>query len=156
MKRIESFTVNHLVLDPGLYISRKDSKSGVTVTTYDLRYTKPNVDEPMDISAMHTIEHLGATYLRNSEKKDDVVYFGPMGCRTGFYLLMFGEPDVPAVHSLLCGMCGFIMSFEGDIPGASAVECGNYTQHDLEGAKKYTGRYITALKKSDMTGIYPE
>ena len=91
MDKIESFKIDHLNLDEGLYVSRKDTKNDVTVTTFDMRFTKPNKMPAMEIAAMHTIEHLGATFFRNSEKRDAIVYFGPMGCRTGFYLLMFGE-----------------------------------------------------------------
>ena len=117
MDKIASFTVNHLQLESGLYISRQDQKNGQTVTTFDLRFTMPNREEPMDISSIHTIEHLGATYLRNSKRKDDIVYFGPMGCRTGFYLIVFGDETPETVMNLVLETLEFIINFEGEIPG---------------------------------------
>lgn len=145
MKRIESFTVNHLKLQRGLYVSRKDRKNGVTVTTFDLRFTVPNNEPVMDTPAIHTIEHLAATYLRNSERKDDVVYFGPMGCRTGFYLVTFGDLQSADVFDLVKETCEFILQFEGEIPGATPVECGNYSEQNLPMAKWYTRRYLDDL-----------
>ena len=145
MDKIESFKIDHLNLDEGLYVSRKDTKNDVTVTTFDMRFTKPNKMPAMEIAAMHTIEHLGATFFRNSEKRDDIVYFGPMGCRTGFYLLMFGELKSQDVYELVLKMCDFIIAFEGEIPGATAKECGNYSDQDLEKAKIYTERYKKEL-----------
>lgn len=145
MKRIESFTVNHLKLQRGLYVSRKDRKNGVTVTTFDLRFTVPNTEPVMDTPAIHTIEHLAATYLRNSESKDDVVYFGPMGCRTGFYLVTFGDLQSADVFDLMKETCEFILQFEGEIPGATPVECGNYSEQNLPMAKWYTRRYLDDL-----------
>ena len=135
MERIASFTIDHLRLEPGLYVSRRDSRGPVTVTTFDLRLTAPNREPVMDMPALHSIEHLGATYLRNSPIKDDVVYFGPMGCRTGFYLLLFGDLESEDALPAVLSMCDFILSFEGDIPGARPEECGNYREHDLPGAK---------------------
>jgi len=145
MDKIESFKIDHLNLDEGLYVSRKDTKNDVTVTTFDMRFTKPNKMPAMEIAAMHTIEHLGATFFRNSEKRDEIVYFGPMGCRTGFYLLMFGELKSQDVYELVLKMCDFIIAFEGEIPGATAKECGNYSDQDLEKAKIYTERYKKEL-----------
>lgn len=145
MKKIESFTVNHLKLERGLYVSRKDSQNGVTVTTFDLRFTVPNNEPVMDTPAIHTIEHLAATYLRNSERKDDVVYFGPMGCRTGFYLVMFGDLQSADVFDIVKETCQFILQFEGEIPGATPVECGNYSEQNLPMAKWYTRRYLDDL-----------
>lgn len=145
MDKIESFKIDHLNLDEGLYVSRKDTKNDVTVTTFDMRFTKPNKMPAMEIAAMHTIEHLGATFFRNSEKRDEIVYFGPMGCRTGFYLLMFGELKSQDVYELVLKMCDFIIGFEGEIPGATAKECGNYSDQDLEKAKIYTERYKKEL-----------
>ena len=145
MDKIESFKIDHLNLDEGLYVSRKDTKNDVTVTTFDMRFTKPNKMPAMEIAAMHTIEHLGATFFRNSEKRDEIVYFGPMGCRTGFYLLMFGELKSQDVYELVLKMCDFIIAFEGERPGATAKECGNYSDQDLEKAKIYTERYKKEL-----------
>ena len=127
MKTIESFTINHLTLMPGLYVSRKDSRDGVTVTTFDLRFTMPNREPVMDMPAVHTIEHLGATYLRNSARANDIVYFGPMGCRTGFYLLMFGDLKPEDVADDVIAMCDFILSYDGEVPGARPKECGNFS-----------------------------
>ncbi len=145
MQRIESFTINHLVLEPGLYVSRRDKKADVDVTTFDLRLTAPNKEPVMDVPALHTIEHLAATYLRNSNRKEDIIYFGPMGCRTGCYLVMFGHLNSADVLPLVLEMCDFIIGFEGEIPGASAVECGNYLDQNLEMAKYYIRRYKQAL-----------
>lgn len=141
MKTIASFTINHLDLLPGLYLSRRDEKDGVAVTTFDLRFTAPNREPAMDIAALHTVEHLFATYLRNSAAADDVVYFGPMGCRTGCYLLMFGEKTPEEVLPLIIAACDFTLAFEGDIPGAKAAECGNWQEHDLPLAKHFVRRY---------------
>lgn len=153
MEKIESFKVNHLTLDPGLYVSRTDEREGCAVTTFDLRFTSPNREPVMDIPAIHTIEHLGATFLRNSERKEEVLYFGPMGCRTGFYLLMFGNLTSENVLNLVLGMCDFILEFKGDIPGAKPEECGNYSEQNLAMAKYYIQKYKTALKR-DRNLIY--
>lgn len=141
MERIESFKVNHLCLDRGLYVSRIDNKENVTVTTFDMRVTVPNKEPVMDTPAIHTIEHLGATYLRNSGIKENVVYFGPMGCRTGFYILLFGEYKSEDIYQTVIDMCDFILDFEGEIPGATAIECGNFSEQNLEMAKYYILRY---------------
>ncbi len=145
MKRIESFKINHLTLEPGLYVSRRDKKSDVVVTTFDLRITAPNREPVIDVPALHTIEHLCATYLRNSAKKDEVVYFGPMGCRTGCYLVMFGDLVSQDVYDLVIDMCDFVINFEGDIPGASPIECGNYSEQNLNMAKYYIKKYKNDL-----------
>lgn len=146
MEKIASFTIDHLTLKPGLYVSRKDVKDSVVVTTFDLRITSPNVEPVIDNGSLHTIEHLGATFLRNSERKDDVVYFGPMGCRTGFYLVMFDDLDSEDIYSLIIDMCNFIIEYEGQIPGASAKECGNYLEQDLPMAKYYLQKYKKELE----------
>ena len=155
MEKIASFTIDHLRLLPGLYLSRRDEKDGVTVTTFDLRFTAPNREPAMDIAGLHTVEHLFATYLRNSEIKDDVVYFGPMGCRTGCYLLLFGDKTPEEALPYVLGACDFTLAFEGDIPGAQAAECGNWLEHNLSLAKFYAARY-----KSDLLAHrrfpYPE
>lgn len=145
MKRIASFTVDHLNLFPGLYVSRRDKRDGVVITTFDMRMTAPNREPVIDVPALHTIEHLGATYLRNSARKDDVVYFGPMGCRTGCYILMFGDLASEDVFDLVVEMCDFIIAFEGEIPGAAPEQCGNYSEQNLNMAKYYIEKYKKAL-----------
>jgi len=145
MDRIASFTIDHLNLYPGMYVSRRDTRGECVVTTFDLRVTAPNREPVMDVPAIHTIEHLGATYLRNSARKDDVVYFGPMGCRTGFYLLMFGDLDSADIYDLVVDMCDFILGFEGEIPGAQPEQCGNYSEQNLNMAKYYIRKYRQEL-----------
>lgn len=141
MERIASFTIDHLNLESGLYVSRKDMRENVTVTTFDMRVTAPNKEPVMDMPALHTIEHLGATFLRNSEIKDDVVYFGPMGCRTGFYIVLFGDLQSKDIYETVISMCDFILNFEGDIPGATPKECGNFSEQNLNMAKFYIKGY---------------
>ncbi|MBQ6679672.1 MAG: S-ribosylhomocysteine lyase [Lachnospiraceae bacterium] len=153
MEKIASFTVDHLRLLPGLYLSRQDRSGDTVVTTYDLRFTAPNREPVIDQPALHTIEHLGATFLRNSAEKDRVVYFGPMGCRTGFYLLLFGEEQPEEVCPLVTALCRFILDFEGEIPGARPEECGNYSEQNLNMAKYYVRRYLKALEERRFT--YP-
>ena len=148
MERIESFKVNHLVLEPGLYVSRRDRIEGVCVTTFDLRITAPNKEPVIDMPALHTIEHLGATFLRNSAEKENIVYFGPMGCRTGCYLLVFGEKTSEEVYPLVMEMCDFILHFEGDIPGAAPEQCGNWSEQSLPMAKYYIRKYKKALEEN--------
>ena len=145
MDKIASFQIDHLHLLSGLYVSRKDRRGEVCVTTFDMRVTAPNREPVMDMPALHTIEHLGATFFRNGKIKDDVVYFGPMGCRTGFYLVLFGDLSPEDVYGEVLAMCDFILSFEGDIPGASAVECGNWSEQNLSMAKYYIARYKEEL-----------
>lgn len=145
MNKIESFKIDHLKLESGLYVSRRDQKGDCVVTTFDLRITAPNREPVIDMPALHTIEHLCATFLRNSEQKDDVVYFGPMGCRTGCYLVMFGDLTSRDVYDLVIDMCDFVINFEGEIPGASPVECGNYSEQNLNMAKYYIAKYKKAL-----------
>ena len=145
METITSFTIDHIRLEPGLYVSRIDRSGRAAVTTFDLRLTRPNREPVMDMPAVHTIEHLGATFLRNSARKDDVVYFGPMGCRTGFYMLLFGERSSEDVFPLVMEMCDFILSWEGDIPGAAPDQCGNWSEQNLDMAKYYIKRYRDEL-----------
>lgn len=145
MDKIASFTIDHLKLESGLYVSRKDEKNGVVVTTFDMRITAPNKEPVIDMPALHTIEHLAATYLRNSEIKDDVVYFGPMGCRTGCYIVLFGDLKPQDIYETVIGMCDFIICFEGEIPGAKPEECGNYSEQNLNMAKYYIKKYKTDL-----------
>ena len=144
MDKIASFQIDHLRLLPGLYVSRRDG-AACPVTTFDLRFTAPNREPVMDMPAVHTIEHLGATFLRNHARGDEVIYFGPMGCRTGFYLVMFGELTAADVLPLAEELCRFILSVEGDIPGAKPEECGNYSEQNLNMAKYYTRRYLQEL-----------
>ena len=145
MNRIESFKINHLNLEPGLYISRIDKKGDCVITSFDMRITAPNKEPGIDMPALHTIEHLGATFLRNSDRKDDIIYFGPMGCRTGCYLVMFGTLKPEDIYTLIIEMCEFIISFKGEIPGAKAEQCGNYLEHNLNMAKFYINKYRNAL-----------
>lgn len=148
MRKIASFTVDHLRLESGLYLSRRDEKDGAVVSTFDLRFTAPNREPVMDMPALHTIEHLGATFLRNSARADEIVYFGPMGCRTGFYLILFGDRSPEDALPLVKEMCSFILSYEGEIPGARPEECGNYLEQNLAMAKYYTARYARMLEES--------
>lgn len=152
MERIASFSINHLTLEPGVYVSRvdRDPRTGSAVTTFDLRMHAPNREPVMDTPIMHTLEHLGATFLRNDPAwKDQVVYFGPMGCRTGCYLVMFGELESRDVVDLITRMCEFIVGFEGEIPGARPEECGNYLDQNLEMAKYEARRYLETLHDID-------
>ena len=146
MKKIASFTVNHLTLIPGLYVSRIDKVDDSFVTTFDIRITKPNTEPVMDNPGIHAIEHLGATFLRNHEKwQDKVIYFGPMGCRTGFYMILSGKYSPLDVYELVKEMFSFIISYEGQIPGASLIECGNYLDNNLMEAKLYAKKYREIL-----------
>lgn len=155
MERIASFTINHLNLLPGLYVSRRDSSGGVVVTTFDMRITAPNREPVIDTPALHTIEHLAATYLRNSSCRDSVVYFGPMGCRTGCYILFFGDLNSEDVYDVVIDMCNFILSFEGDIPGAAPEQCGNYSEQNLAMAKYYIAKYKKELEENRRF-VYPD
>lgn len=154
MEKIESFKVNHLLLKAGIYVSRIDSFNGQLVTTFDLRFISPNREPVIDNPALHTIEHLGATYLRNSSIKDQVIYYGPMGCRTGFYLVLFGKWTSEDIEGEILKMCDFILDFNSQIPGATAKECGNYLEHNLNTAKIYVYRYRKELGKRRF--VYPE
>ncbi len=146
MKTIASFTVDHLKLLPGIYVSRKDKIGSETVTTFDIRVTRPNCEPVMETGEIHTIEHLGATYLRNrADVADQIIYFGPMGCRTGFYLLMAGDLESEDIVELIRDMFAFITDFEGEIPGARPEQCGNYSDQDLDGAKKRAERYLNEV-----------
>lgn len=145
MEKIASFTINHLKLLPGLYVSRRDKCGDCVVTTFDMRVTAPNREPVMDMPAIHTIEHLGATYLRNSGIKEKVVYFGPMGCRTGFYIVLFGNLKSADIYESIISMCDFIIDFEGEIPGAKPAECGNYSEQNLNMAKFYIKKYRQQL-----------
>ena len=148
MEKIASFKVDHTKLLPGLHLSRKDKEGQTVVTTFDIRVTRPNFEPVMNCPEIHTIEHLGATFLRNHpEFGQKVVYFGPMGCKTGFYMLLFGDYDVCEVKKLVCDMFEFIKGFKGDIPGATAIECGNYLEQNLGMAKFIAKKYIDIIKE---------
>ena len=143
MEKIASFTVDHIRLLTGLYVSRVDDAGSAAVTTFDIRMTRPNAEPVMDTAAVHAIEHLGATWLRNDpEWKDRVIYFGPMGCRTGFYLLLAGSYASRDVLPLVDGMFRFIAGFEGEIPGAAPKDCGNYLDMNLPMARWHAEKYI--------------
>ena len=143
MKTIASFTIDHIKLLTGLYVSRIDMVGSEAVTTFDIRMTRPNTEPVMDTAAAHALEHLGATYLRSdAEWGSKVVYFGPMGCRTGFYLILAGELTSEDVLPLVTRMMEFIANYDGEIPGASAVQCGNYLDLNLPMAKYHARKYI--------------
>lgn len=143
MQKITSFTIDHIKLVPGLYVSRKDFVNGYPVTTFDIRMTNPNEEPVMNTAELHTLEHLGATFLRNDRDIcDKMLYFGPMGCRTGFYLLLSGDYEPRDILPLINKMYHFISTYEGDIPGACAKDCGNYLDMNLPMAKFLAQRYI--------------
>ena len=158
MDKITSFTIDHIKLQPGLYVSRKDKVGSETVTTFDLRLTKPNDEPVMNTAEVHTIEHLAATYLRNEPVwKDKVVYFGPMGCRTGFYLLLTGDYVSKDVVPLVLDCFRFIRDYRGDVPGASPKDCGNYLDMNLSMANYWGRKYAALLENIDETRlVYPE
>jgi len=158
MEKITSFTIDHIKLQPGLYVSRKDHVGNETVTTFDLRLTSPNEEPVLNTAEVHTIEHLAATYLRNNDQwKQKVLYFGPMGCRTGFYLLLTGDHTSADVLELVRDCFIFIRDFTGEVPGASAMDCGNYLDMNLPMAKYWGGRYADLLSNVDESRlVYPE
>ena len=158
MEKITSFTVDHIRLQPGLYVSRKDSRGGQTVTTFDLRLTSPNEEPVLNTAEAHTIEHLAATYLRNEPQwKDRVLYFGPMGCRTGFYLLLWGDLEPEQVLPLVRDCFRFIRDYRDEVPGASARDCGNYLDMNLPMANYWGARYTALLENIDGTRlVYPQ
>ena len=159
MEKIASFTVNHLNLVPGVYVSRKDTVGQEVLTTFDLRMTTPNKEPVMNTAEMHTIEHLGATYLRNAaDLKDRVIYFGPMGCRTGFYLILAGDLTSRQVLPVVTAMFEFIRDFQGEVPGAAARDCGNYLDMNLPMARYLAYHYLerALLKAGEENLNYPE
>lgn len=158
MEKIASFTIDHNRLQPGLYVSRRDRVGAETVTTFDLRLTSPNEEPVMNTAEVHTIEHLAATYLRNEPIwKDKVLYFGPMGCRTGFYLLLAGDYTSMDVLPLVRNCFRFIAEFCGEIPGASAKDCGNYLDMNLPMANHWGRKYSSLLEHMDESRlVYPE
>ncbi len=146
MEKITSFTIDHIRLKPGVYVSRKDPVGDSLITTFDIRMTSPNDEPVMNTAEVHAIEHLGATYLRNHETfGPKIIYFGPMGCRTGFYLLLAGDYQSEDILPLLTGMFSFIRDFHGEIPGASAKDCGNYLDMNLPMANYLADRFLTQV-----------
>lgn len=159
MEKIASFTIDHIKLTPGIYVSRKDHIGTETITTFDLRMTSPNDEPVMNTAEMHTIEHLGATFLRNHEfYKEKIIYFGPMGCRTGFYLLLAGNYTSHDIVPLITEMYEFIRDFKGDVPGASAKDCGNYLDMNLGMANYLAKKYLDEVLYDidDAHLVYPE
>lgn len=159
MKKIASFTVNHLTLLPGVYVSRKDHIGAEVVTTFDIRMTRPNFEPVMNTAEVHTIEHLGATFLRNhKEFENKIVYFGPMGCRTGFYLILAGDYESKNIVELLKEMFVFIRDYKDEIPGAAARDCGNYLDMNLPMAnylaKKYYEEVLCQISEERLN--YPD
>lgn len=158
MKPIASFTINHLSLLPGLYVSRKDMAGDTVVTTFDIRMTRPNFEPVLNTAEVHTIEHLGATFLRNhKEFGSRILYFGPMGCRTGFYLLLAGDYESKDILPLMQEMFAFIRDYRGPVPGASAVECGNYLDLNLSMANYYGEKFSKLLENLPESQMrYPD
>ncbi len=159
MEKITSFTIDHLKLVPGVYVSRIDYVEGHPVTTFDLRLTSPNDEPVMNTAEMHTIEHLAATFLRNhAEYGSKTIYFGPMGCRTGFYLLLAGEYTSGDIVPLMKEMFTFIAEFKGDVPGASAKDCGNHLDMNLPMANYLARKYLREVLNdiSEKQLIYPD
>ena len=159
MEKITSFTIDHIKLQPGVYVSRKDPVGNEIITTFDLRMTSPNEEPVMNTAEMHTIEHLAATYLRNhKEFGKKIIYFGPMGCRTGFYLLLAGDFESKDIIPLMVEMWEFIRDFKDEVPGASATDCGNYLDMNLGMAnylaKKYLDEVLYNIKEDRL--VYPE
>ena len=159
MEKIASFTMDHLKLKPGVYVSRRDRVGAETITTFDLRMTSPNEEPVMNTAEIHTIEHLGATFLRNHPVyKDKTIYFGPMGCRTGFYLLLAGELESEDIVPLMVEMFEFIRDFHDEVPGASPKDCGNYLDMNLGMANFLADRYLKNvlydIRKERL--VYPE
>ena len=159
MEKIASFSIDHIRLQPGVYVSRKDHVGDSVITTFDLRMTSPNEEPVMNTAEMHTIEHLGAVFLRSHPQwKDRVIYFGPMGCRTGFYLLLAGDYQSKDIVPLMVDMFTFIRDFEGDVPGAAARDCGNYLDMNLPMTKYLAKRFLeeTLLTIDETRLNYPQ
>ena len=159
MEKITSFTIDHLRLLPGVYVSRKDMVGDRVVTTFDIRMTRPNFEPVINTAELHAIEHLGATFLRNhKEWGESILYFGPMGCRTGFYLLLNRDYESKDIVSLLKEMFIFIKDFEGEVPGACAKDCGNYLDINLPMAKYIAKRYLNDVLVNITNDrlVYPE
>ena len=159
MEKIASFTIDHIKLEPGVYVSRKDHIGSEVITTFDLRMTSPNDEPVMNTAEMHAIEHLAATFLRNHEEYGPkIIYFGPMGCRTGFYLLLAGDYDSKDILPLMVELFQFIASFNDEVPGASAKDCGNYLDMNLPMARYLAQKYLkdVLLNITEQQLYYPE
>lgn len=159
MEKIASFTIDHIKLRPGVYVSRKDKVGAETITTFDLRMTSPNDEPVMNTAEVHTIEHLGATFLRNHPQfREKTIYFGPMGCRTGFYLLLAGDYTSRDIVPLMQEMFTFIRDYQGEVPGASPKDCGNYLDMNLGMANYLAGKYLREVLDniSEDRLVYPE
>lgn len=159
MKKIASFTIDHLKLLPGIYVSRKDTIGSEVVTTFDIRMTRPNFEPVMNTAEVHTIEHLAATFLRNHETyAEKCIYFGPMGCRTGFYLILAGDYQSRDIVELMKEMFGFIRDYEGEIPGASAKDCGNYLDMNPGMARYLAHKFMKEVLEqiTEERLVYPE
>ena len=159
MEKITSFTIDHLRLLPGVYVSRKDPAGGAVITTFDLRMTRPNCEPVINTAEMHTIEHLAATFLRNHPVYGDkIIYFGPMGCRTGFYLLLCGDFQSVDIVPLMTELFEFIRDYEGEVPGACAKDCGNYLDMNLPMAKYLARKYLDEVLYDigEERLVYPE
>ena len=158
MEKITSFTIDHIKLVPGIYVSRKDPVGTEIITTFDIRMTSPNDEPVMNTAEMHTIEHLAATFLRNHpDWKDRTIYFGPMGCRTGFYLLLAGDYTSEDALPLVRDCFRFIRDFQGEVPGASAKDCGNYLDMNLPMANYWGAKYAALLENiTPAQLVYPE
>lgn len=159
MEKIASFTIDHTKLLPGVYVSRKDNVNGNIITTFDLRVTRPNYEPVMNTAEIHTIEHLAATFLRNhKEYGEKIVYFGPMGCRTGFYLILAGDYKSSDIVELMIELFGFMSEFDDEVPGASARDCGNYLDMNLPMARYISKKYLdeVLLDITDDRLVYPE
>ena len=158
MEKIASFTIDHNKLLPGIYVSRQDNINGQIITTFDIRMTAPNREPVMNTAEMHTIEHLAATYLRNhKDYKDKTVYFGPMGCRTGFYLILAGDLKSKDIVPLVTELYRFMSEFEGEVPGAAAKDCGNYLDMNLPMAKYEAKAFLenTLNQITEANLVYP-
>lgn len=159
MEKIASFTVNHLALLPGVYVSRHDNFNGADITTLDIRMTRPNFEPVMNTAEIHTIEHLGATFLRNHpEFGGKIVYFGPMGCRTGFYMLIAGKYTSAQIVPLVKDMFAFMADFKGDVPGACARDCGNFRDMNLPMANYLADKFLREVLSNidDSHLVYPK
>lgn len=158
MEKITSFTIDHIKLQPGIYVSRKDTAGNTTITTFDIRMTSPNEEPVMNTAEVHTLEHLGATFLRNHpEYKEKVLYFGPMGCRTGFYLLLAGDYESKDIVPLITEMYTWMSGFDSEVPGASAKDCGNYLDMNLPMARFVAKKFLTDVLNniSEDRLVYP-
>ena len=159
MEKIASFTIDHIRLLPGVYVSRRDTVGQEVITTFDLRMTSPNDEPVMNTAEVHTIEHLGATFLRNHpDYGSKTIYFGPMGCRTGFYLLLAGDYGSRDIVPLVTGMFEFIRDYSGEVPGASPRDCGNYLDMNLHMANYLAAGYLEKVLYhiDDSRLVYPE